>query len=429
MLMNFRRKIRLFVFIGVVALIFAQGKIVFADEPVSVDVGHTYKSFWDQDFIQNSFIFWEGMWHAGIYNYNPAGSGLTVVSPKIVLESSLDFYSFFPNDPTVFAADPISGVYNWDFQGINIPPGMSQPVYAYQKGDDFEENARFTVKRNVTPEILTQDTVAQTITVEFRLDEPLPEGVDFVGITTGDIEWAYGHYLLVKHSVVSQNDVTGWNASVALGRPVWTANYKDVEIGKSYTFEAIVNQTKTEFLVGSPIYKPQVEVHYYHQVQFQGIFSGKEVTVNYPPYLNVSISNDVDINWRPFIQPMHYIFHLTQDISEITPPPPPFHVPIPADVRIKPETLNLKNKGVFTVFIRLPKQYSINDIDLTTVRAEGASVIRGVVANDTLIVKFRSQDLQNVKPGEEVELTVSGELKDGSIFKGTDTVRVIDKSI
>lgn len=103
---------------------------------------------------------------------------------------------------------------------------------------------------------------------------------------------------------------------------------------------------------------------------------------------------------------------------------------IPANVIIKPETLNLASKGVFTAFIQLPEGYDVADIDVSTVVCEGAPAVRGSVSEEdtgTYIAKFNRQDLVEVTTGGEVTLTVTGELNDGTPFTGTETIRVIEK--
>jgi len=105
----------------------------------------------------------------------------------------------------------------------------------------------------------------------------------------------------------------------------------------------------------------------------------------------------------------------------------PLQAALRATVRIEPETLNLDSKGEFTAFIRLPGNHSVADIEVAAVECGGAVAVKATRANDTLIVKFNRQDLKDLTPGDEVELTVTGELADGRHFLGTDTVRVIDK--
>lgn len=103
-------------------------------------------------------------------------------------------------------------------------------------------------------------------------------------------------------------------------------------------------------------------------------------------------------------------------------------IAIPANITIKPETLNLASKGEFTAFITLPEPYNITDINISTVVCEGAPAVNGMVADDNkYIAKFDREDLIGVEPGPEVELTVTGKLFDGTAFEGSDTIRVIDK--
>jgi len=58
---------------------------------------------------------------------------------------------------------------------------------------------------------------------------------------------------------------------------------------------------------------------------------------------------------------------------------------------------------------------------------EGAEAIRGSIEDETFIAKFKRQDLVGVEPGDEVEMTIKGNLYGGTPFEGSDTIRVISK--
>jgi uncharacterized repeat protein (TIGR01451 family) len=102
------------------------------------------------------------------------------------------------------------------------------------------------------------------------------------------------------------------------------------------------------------------------------------------------------------------------------------------DVTIKPETLNLKSRGVFTVFIRFSEETTDFDFgDLSSLECNGAKPTKlHITQKDggTLMAKYRRQDLVDVVAGDQVpitcEVTIStdgGDVK----FAGTDTLRVI----
>ena len=111
---------------------------------------------------------------------------------------------------------------------------------------------------------------------------------------------------------------------------------------------------------------------------------------------------------------------------------------IEADVSIKPETINLKSKGKFKAFIKLPSTYSVNDIVTSTVVCEGATAINGKVDSaGRFVATFNTQDLDlgfeiKIHKGYndkkiETELTVTGELTDGTKFQGSDEIKIKGK--
>ncbi len=105
-------------------------------------------------------------------------------------------------------------------------------------------------------------------------------------------------------------------------------------------------------------------------------------------------------------------------------------ISVPATLRIKPETLNLKSKGKWiTCYIELPEGYDVADIDVDTVMLNDAVLAEwGEVQDAMLMVKFDRSEVQAIlEPSEEVEITVTGELYDDTPFEGSDTIKVIDK--
>lgn len=101
------------------------------------------------------------------------------------------------------------------------------------------------------------------------------------------------------------------------------------------------------------------------------------------------------------------------------------------EVRVKPETLNLRSKGKFTAFIDVPLGYNTWDWDLKDVTCEGASAVKIAVAGKTrYLLMFNRQDVKNVSAGEAVTLTVRGTIYNferEALFEGSDTVRVIKR--
>jgi hypothetical protein len=104
-----------------------------------------------------------------------------------------------------------------------------------------------------------------------------------------------------------------------------------------------------------------------------------------------------------------------------------------------PDTLNLKGKGEWvTVYIELPEGYNVTDVDVSTIRlnetipAELEPTAIGDYDNDTipdLMVKFNRTAVsefifsKGIKYGN-VTLTITGWLNDGTIFEGSDVIKV-----
>lgn len=117
---------------------------------------------------------------------------------------------------------------------------------------------------------------------------------------------------------------------------------------------------------------------------------------------------------------------------------------IPATIDFDPDTLNPKSSGKYvTVYIELPEGYDVNDIDINTI--ELTYGVGGVFAEVTpteigdhdengvpdLMVKFDRQDVIAIlEPGEEIEITISGESweysNNGFEFEGRIDIRVLD---
>ncbi len=102
---------------------------------------------------------------------------------------------------------------------------------------------------------------------------------------------------------------------------------------------------------------------------------------------------------------------------------------IEAEIEINPKILNLKSKGKWiTCHIWLPEEYDVADVNSYRIFLQGELEAEWVWFNEqqqVVAARFNRSAVQEILMPGEVELTVTGELTDGTKFTGMDTVRVI----
>jgi len=378
----------------------------------------------EEDSIENILLEWIPTWHVTISNH-PDGSP-PVINPLVELWTELNIANYWPSDPLVFSHEPGTDLYIWDFDDLEIPEPDALSVYFNEPEDPIIALPRFRAERSVDPEILRDEVTTQTTFFTFTLEEPLPPEINSLWIAIGHPVMVYQDDRLVETSVISWTDVEGWSPQVTSRQIIWHAAPSNVEVGKTYQFQVTLENTKkSDLLIGSPLYKPPVQVNYQRAEDFPVVPGYSVMITDRDNLVQVTLSSENEVDWWPNITDSSASLIFDPIVSELTPPPPPFYVLIDADLRLEPEVLSLKERGVVTAFVKLPHPYMVEDIDISTVMLQNSSAKRGIVTNDIMILKFKADQLEDISPGTHVEFLLKGELSDGSIFKGTDHITVI----
>jgi hypothetical protein len=105
---------------------------------------------------------------------------------------------------------------------------------------------------------------------------------------------------------------------------------------------------------------------------------------------------------------------------------------IPTEVRIIPRTINLASKGKWiTCFIWLPEEFNVSDIDPNSVLLECEIEVESLQVDEQeqiAVARFNREHVHTILKNGKYELTISVNLTDGTVFEGTDTIKVIDKA-
>ncbi len=394
-----------------------------APNVVNARVDHLIQFGTQADQIQNTPVLSQQRWAAELRNI-PDASGASVFSPRIEMVSGLPFVRFGPVDPVITPAGSGLTRYTWDFPGLEVKEPLILPVTAQDTVDPVPVKPRVSITRTVTPTLLTQAATTQTVTVNMTIEEALPPEINGINVGIGIARFVFGGFTLVQSEIISFSTVTGWSAFSDGAEVGWHANPSSLQIGQTYTFVATINSVKSPQLLGSPVFKPSAAVRYLRTTSDPPVTSSSVVVAAPDNSLTATFTVSGLVQWNRSSGVPRYDFALHPAVSQVTAPPPPFRVIVPATVRVEPETINLKSTGMVTAFLKLESPYELADVDVGTVRCNGAPVDSAHQSNEALILKFRTSDLQLV-PGDSVQITVAGNLKDGSVFAAQDTARVI----
>jgi hypothetical protein len=148
------------------------------------------------------------------------------------------------------------------------------------------------------------------------------------------------------------------------------------------------------------------------------------------------------IAWQnvAYNQPPHTSFYLGTGMS--TPSKPNIYTQFNGLSKISPDTLNLKSNGgknSLTACIELPSEYDVASVDISTVKmiAEGKTLAAQTSPSsigdsnengiEDLTINFDRQALTAALAGKngDIQIKITGQLKDGSIFNAMDTIKVI----
>ena len=137
--------------------------------------------------------------------------------------------------------------------------------------------------------------------------------------------------------------------------------------------------------------------------------------------------DDTDLDGRPRVMDGDNDGVLVVDMGAYE-----YRFTIAAEARIVPRTINLQSKGKWiAAYIQLPEDYNVTDIDPNSIFFENEIEPQWLWCDEeeqVVMVRFSRSEVQSILDIGDNELTITGQLTDGTAFKASDTIKVIDKA-
>ncbi len=389
-------------------------------------------STWHQYGTYGDFIFSDSQvtgyrfWQAGVDYHSHPRPPIGDRGWEVTLDSDLDLtWNSMSQDIEIPDFERSDGTYKWTFEQVDpiifVHPVAPIPV-------DF--TPKFDASRTVdmTTFLQSEGTQSQTLTVSITPQQnpgvPTPAAL-LVAVEENDEFPIIPAENIDESDLVDAQIISGPSGAGILDNGSllfrWITN-EEWQVGAEITFDVGIEVTPN---VAEAEFMPEVWILLYGVT---GIEAG-----TYDP--GTSHSHSVDSlatwtwvsdvvfegTWTDYDTESVAFLGYSNDLS-----------PIEAIIDLNPDTLNLKSKGKWiTCYIELPQDYDVGDINVSTVELTygevGVSAAWGDVQDGALMVKFNRSDVQDMlEPGDDVEVTVSGELTNGTPFEGTDMIKVIN---
>ena len=106
-------------------------------------------------------------------------------------------------------------------------------------------------------------------------------------------------------------------------------------------------------------------------------------------------------------------------------------IPQPAEMKVTPQSLNLKSRGQWIIcHLTLPEGYTGSDVVVSSLLLQGVVTVDKVAgdkSSNKLVLKFNRSAVQSLlSEGNAVEITLTGQLSDGTEIEASNTIKVIN---